>query len=185
MRKVLAVVVVFLMFMQCSAHAAETPAPTSLEAKPLTHVREGVVNGCGIRLTGGQPGAPASSWFDVSFNVFRRGIAIVQSIAYEITRSEYDGESRPVTVPVQSTWLTATHANARVGENTERRDALVYRVLVDDALALFEAVANGQAVTLGIRRWGERVDSVYTATAVLDADSRRTVGACLAALVLD
>lgn len=184
MRKVLAVVVVFLMFMQCSAHAAETP-PTSLEAKPLTHVREGVVNGCGVRLTGGQPGTPASSWFDVSFNVFRRGIAIVQSIAYEIARSEYDGESRPATVPVQSTWLTATDTNARLGENTERRGALVYRMLVDDALALFEAVATGQAVTLGIRRWGERIDSVYTATAVLDADSRRKVGACLAALVLD
>ena len=170
--------------MQGGALAAEAP-PTSLEATPLTHVRDGGIHGCGIRLTGGQPGQPASSWFDVSFNVFRRGIGLVQSIAYEITRSEYDGESRPAVVPVQSTWLSATDAGTRLGENSERRDTLVYRMLVDDVLSLFEAVATGQPITLGIRRWGDRLDSVYSATAALDADSRRKVSACLGGLVLD
>ena len=167
-----------------SAHAAETPL-MGIAGLPITHLREGAVHGCGVRLTGGQPGTPASSWFDVSFNVFRRGIALVQSIAYEIKRSEYDGESRPSTVPVQSTWLTATEVGARLGENTERRDTLVYRLLVDDVLALFEAVATGRPVTLGIKRWGEVMDTVYTGTAVLDVDSRQKIGACLGALVLD
>jgi hypothetical protein len=183
--KALVVVMVFLAISAGSARAAEAPSPTSVEARPLTHVRGGAVHGCGIRLTLGQPDRPASAWFDVSFNVFRRGIALVQSIAYEIRRSEFDGESRPALVPVQSTWVAAAATNARVGENSERRDALVYRVLADDALALFEAVATGRHVTLGIKRWGERVDSVYTAAAFLEADARQKIGACLGALAMD
>jgi hypothetical protein len=183
--KLLIVVMVLCAMALGSAHAAESTPPTGIAALPITHLRDGAVHGCGVRLTGGQPGTPASSWFDVSFNVFRRGIALVQSIAYEIRRSEYDGESRPSRVPVQSTWLAATETGARVGENTERRETLFYRLLVDDVLALFEAVASGRPLTLGIKRWGEGVDTVYTGTAVLDMDSRQKIGACLGALALD
>ena len=158
----------------------------SIEAQPLTHMRGGTVQGCGMRLTGGEAKTPASSWFDVSVNVFRRGVGIAQSIAYEIKRSEADdGESRPARVPVQSTWLKATGGSTRQGENTERRESLVYTLLVDDVLALFEAVGSGQPVTLGIRRWGERTDTVYTGTPVLSSDSRDRMSTCLASLTLE
>src|SRR5687768_8618807 len=70
---------------------AQTRPATPMEAQPLTHVRDGRVQGCGLRLTGGEPGKQASSWFDVSFNLFRRGFGLAQSIAYEITRSDYEG----------------------------------------------------------------------------------------------
>ena len=170
---------------QVTALAAGTPPRISMEARPVTHLRNGAVHGCGVRLTGGQPETPVSSWFDVSFNVFRRGIALVQSIAYEIRRSEFDGESRPAVVPVQSTWLSAAEANARVGENSERRDMLVYRVLAEDALGLFEAVASGRNLTLGVKRWGDRVDSVYTAAASMEPDARQKIAACLGALAVD
>ena len=158
----------------------------SMEAQPLTHVRGGTVQGCGMRLTGGEAKTPASSWFDVSVNVFRQGVGLAQSIAYEIKRSEADdGESRPARVPVQSTWLKATEGRTRLGENTERRESLVYTLLVDDVLALFEAVATGRPVTLGIKRWGQLTDAVYTATPALTDDSRNEISACLAKLSLD
>lgn len=184
-------------FLAVSASAAQPAAsaavpaqqsaapPIVMDATPLTHMRDGVVHGCGVRLTGGLPGTPVSSWFDVSFNVFRRGVGLVQSLAYEFRRSEYDGESRPERVPVQSTWLTGSNTGARLGENIERRDTLVYRVLVDDVLALFEAVATGGTMTLGTRRWGEREDRVQSATASLDADARQKIASCLDALSLD
>lgn len=155
-----------------------------MEAQPLTHVRDGRVQGCGLRLTGGDPGKQTSSWFDVSFNVFRRGPGLAQSIAYEIRRSEYEGDSRPARVPVQSTWLRVSDGATRLGENTERRDTLVYTLLMDDVLALFEAVANGEAVTLGIKRWDQRTDAVYTASPQLSTDSRHRMSACLADLAL-
>jgi hypothetical protein len=183
--KLLIVVMLLCTMARGNAHAAEIARFTGIAALPITHLRDSTVHGCGVRLTGGQPGTPASSWFDVSFNVFRRGIGLVQSIAYEMRRSEYDGESRPSRVPVQSTWVTATTAGTRLGENTERRDALVYRLLVDDVLALFEAVATGRPVTIGIKRWGESADTVYTGTAALDVDSRQKISACLGAFALD
>ena len=163
---------------------AQTVHSTSIEAEPLRHVRDGEVHGCGLRLTGGAPGKQASSWFDVSFNVFRRGPGLAQSIAYEIRRSEYDGDSRPTQVPVQSTWLRLYDGIARVGENVERRDTLVYTLLMDDVLALFEAVANGDPVTLGIKRWGQRVDAVYTGAPLISTDSRDRMSTCLAELAL-
>jgi hypothetical protein len=167
-----------------SAACAESHPPTLMEAHALTHVRDGTVQGCGLRLTGGEPGKQASSWFDVSFNVFRRGLGLAQSIAYEIRPSEYDGESRPATVPVQSTWLKVSDGSARLGENLERRDTLIYTLVMDDVLALFEAVANGDPVTLGIKRWGQRVDAVYTGAPRLSSDSRDRMSTCLADLAV-
>lgn len=164
-------------------HAQDTPT-VPIAAQPLVYMKDGAVQGCGLRLTGGEPSATgASSWFDVSFNVFRRDVALAQSIAYEIKHSEYEGDSRPARVAVQSTWLRAPVGGTRLGENTERRESLIFTLLMEDALSLFEAVATGQPVTLGIKRWGQRVDSVYTGTPAVSAESRGVIGNCLAALV--
>lgn len=157
-----------------------------IHAEALTYDKDGVVQGCGVRLTGGEPAAGgASSWFDVSFSVFRRGIGLAQSIAYELRPSGYDGESRPARVPVQSTWVKAAEGSARLGENTERRDSLIYTLLLEDVLSLFEALASGQPLVLGIKRWGQLVDSVHTGAPVLTSDSRERVSACLERLVLE
>jgi hypothetical protein len=166
-----------------AAAAERAPASTLIEARPVTHSRDGRIHGCGLRLTGGEPAVPASSWFDVSVNLFRRGIGLAQSIAYEIRRSEYDGESRPARVPVRSTWVKASYGSARLGESLERADALVYTLLADDVLAVFEAVATAQPVTLGIQRWNDRTDAVYTGTPVISGDSRTAMTTCLAALL--
>jgi hypothetical protein len=53
---------------------------------------------------------------------------------------------------------------------------------MDDVLALFEAVANGDSVTLGIRRWDRRADAVYTGAPRISDDSRQAMSACLADL---
>ena len=171
-------------FLIASGVSAQSEPSGLMQAQPLLHVRNGQVQGCGLRLTGGEPGKQASSWFDVSFNLFRSGPGLAQSIAYEIKRSEYAGDSRPTQVPVQSTWLKVHDGAARLGENTERRDTLVYTLLMDDVLALFEAVANGDPVTLGIKRWGQRTDVVYTGAPLISSDSRDRMSTCLAGLAL-
>lgn len=165
--------------------AKSAAAAIAMEVQPLTHMRDGKVQGCGLRITGGEPGVPASSWFDVSFNVFARGMGLAQSIAYELRRSEYEGDSRPATVPVRSTWVRTGEGSARRGESSERRDSLIYTLLVEDVLALFEAVAESRAVTLGVRRWDQPADSVYTGTPLLSDDSRTKVSACLDRLELE
>jgi hypothetical protein len=178
-----------LVGLACLSVAASPPlraqsAPAiALAAQSLVHQRDGAVLGCGVRLTGGQASATgASTWFDVSFNVFRRGVALAQSTAYEIRKSGYAGDSRPARVPVQSTWLRASGANAKLGENIERRDTLVYTLVLDDALSLFEAVASGRAVSVGIKPFGQPADTVYTGAPELTTETRAQIGDCLARL---
>jgi len=166
-------------FLLAGVAHAQTTGSISIDAQPVLHLREGKVHGCGVRLTGGAAGKAASSWFDVSFNVFRRGLGIAQSIAYEIRRSEFEGDSRPAMVPVQSTWLKAAEGGARLGENTERRNTLIYTMVMDDVLNLFEALAKGEAIAIGIKHWGQRVDAVYTGAPVLSIDSRQRISSCL------
>ena len=176
-------IVTFLVLLLCAAGAgAQDTKSAAIEAQPLMHVRDGEVQGCGVRLTGGEPSTPASSWFDVSFNVFRRGLGIAQSIAYEIWRSGMEGDSRPARVPVQSAWLRGAEGSTRRGENVERRESLIYTLGTDEVLALFETVAAGEPVTLGIKRWDQRGDAVYTGTPTLSSDSRREISTCLAKL---
>lgn len=184
MRAAAAVLVVYVFSLASAAHAQNTTA-AFIEAQPLIHAQEGRVQGCGVRLTGGEPGKDASSWFDVSFNIFRRGLGIAQSIAYEIRRSELEGDSRPAVVPVQSTWLRAAEGGARLGENSERGERLIYSMLLDDVLVLFEALATGDPITVGIRRWGQRVDAVYVGAPVLSAESRNRISKCLEALSVE
>jgi hypothetical protein len=177
--KLFALILGFTIGFAASAHAAGMP----IVAQPLVYTRDGEVQGCGARLTGGEAGAGAASeWFDVSFNVFRGGLALAQSYAYELKRSAYGGDARPARVPVQSAWLKAQSGGARLGENLERRDTLVYRLVLDDALALFRALAAGDSVTVGIKRWGESAESVYAGKPQLTEDARIRIASCLAAL---
>ena len=154
-----------------------------IAAQALVHARDGAIQGCGARLTGGEAAAAGpSAWFDVSFNVFRGGYALAQSYAYELRRSDYDGEARPARVPVQSAWLKAPHSAARLGANAERRDTLVYPLVLDDAVELFRALAAGEPVSVGIKRWDRRVAAIYAGTPALSAESRQAIADCLARL---
>ena len=172
---------VFALALTSGAFAQTGEMP--MAAQPLVHERAGAVEGCGARLTGGRA-APAatSAWFDVSFNVFRGGVALAQSYAYELKRSDYDGEARPSRVQVQSAWLKGPQRSARLGENMERRDTLVYSLALDDAVALFEALAAGETVTIGIKRWDERAAVVYAGRPELSEEGRRLMADCLARL---
>ncbi len=172
--------VIALLCVCAVAQVAIAQEALPLAADPLIYQREGVAVGCGVRLTGGEPNSVRPSiWFDVSFNVFRRGVAIAQAIGYEIRRSGFEGDSVPSRVPLQSAWLKAANGQAKLGENAQRVDTLVYTLLIDDALTLFEAVGQGQPLSLGIKRWGERVESVYSGTAALTDQSRQQIADCL------
>ena len=176
-RKILALMTM-LAFAPC-AQADEVP----IAAQPLVHERDGAVQGCGARLTGGEARqAGPSAWFDVSFNVFRDGVALAQSYAYELKPSYYEGEARPARVPVQSAWLKAPQRSTRLGENTERRDTLVYRLVLDDAVALFQALAAGDTVTIGIKRWDQASASVYAGKPELSEQGRQEIADCLTRL---
>jgi hypothetical protein len=170
-----------LVMLSAAASAlAQNPLPIAADA--IVHEREGSVVGCGVRLTGGQPSArEPSSWFDVSFNVFRRGIALAQAVAYEMPRSAA-GESRPSRVAVQSAWIAAGTASAKLGENVERRESLVYSLALEDAVSLFDAAAQGTPLRLGLKTWGQRTATIHEGVASLNRDARDRIADCVGRL---
>jgi hypothetical protein len=154
-----------------------------IAAESIVHERDDSVIGCGVRVTGGQPSARGPSfWFDVSFNMFRRGIALAQAVAYEMPRSGLAGDSRPSRVAVQSAWIAAGTGSAKLGENAERQESLVYGLAVDDAVSLFDAAAHGKPLRLGIKTWGQRTASVHEGALDLQPETRDRIADCLARL---
>src|SRR5688572_21265738 len=76
-----------------------------IEGQPLVYVREGAVNGCGVRLFGGQAGTVgAVPYFDVSFNLWRNGAGIVKAMSYDLRVEELAAGKRPVGLPISSAW---------------------------------------------------------------------------------
>ena len=180
-----AIAVAFAAWVLTSA-AAEKPAAIQFGTEPLTHSRDGRVEGCGVRLTGGDaPAAGPSRWLDVSLNVFRRGVGVVQAITYEMPRSRYDSESRPERVGIQRVWLKPDEeaGSTRLGENTEARDTLVYTVTLDEAAGLFRSVAGGRRLQVGLRAWGRPRETVYAGSVEMDENTRAQLETCMAALV--
>ena len=153
-----------------------------IAAESIVHERDGLVVGCGVRVTGGRPAARESSlWFDVSFNVFRGGVALAQAVAYEMPRSDA-GDSRPSRVPVQSAWIAAGPASPKLGENAERKESLVYSLAFDDAVSLFDAAAQGMPLRLGLKTWGQQNASVHEGIPSLHAEARDRIADCVARL---
>ena len=168
-----------LLAFACAPALAQESLPLAAEA--LVHEREGSVIGCGIRVTGGQSELRrASLWFDVSVNIFRRGIAIAQAVAYELPQSPGTGESRPARVPVQSASIGINAGSAKLGESRERQDSLVYTLTIDEAISLFDAVGRGSPLRVGVKRWTERTASVHVGPAPLDTDARARIADCVA-----
>lgn len=166
---------------------AQTPGALPLAGEALTHSRDGAVEGCGLRLTGGEATSGDNSlWVDLSVNVYRRGIALVQAIAYEIDVPRYEPkDTPPQRVPVQRAWVKpqAAERSTRLGENVDVRETLVYRITFEDATALFEAVASEQPVAVGVRPWGRPRETIVSGPVTLRGDTRARIADCLTALV--
>jgi hypothetical protein len=157
-----------------------------LAAAPLKYERAGKIEGCGVRVTGGSAAPKTRSvWFDLSFNVYARGTAAVQAIAYTMAPSRYEQEARPERSSIQRAWVQPRGAtgSTRLGENTEARDALAYAITFDEGLRLFEAVAMAQPVVVGLRAWGEPREWRFEGIAELSDAGRAEVAKCVGALV--
>jgi hypothetical protein len=170
------------------AHAAvpkatvSPPPPLMMQAEALVHERAGAVHGCGVRLTGGQPEpARSSAWLDLSINVYRSGVGLVQTIVYDVPRPQFDVRTPPVRSALQSAWLRSEdmQGSTRRGENRERSDRLVYQVVIDELVPLFEAARTGQTIVFGVKSWNETTERVYSGKPRMSDESSYRLGLCL------
>ena len=170
-----------------SACAAQTVFSAELTGQPLQYMKDGVVNGCGIRIVALRPmGGRVVMAIDVSINVYASGAAIFQAGTYDAelpVGSSKKGEP----LPVASAWIKAQGAVATkpVGRSSMAaadKVSLIYVTELESALAVFRAQARGEPVQVSVTRRGSDIGSIFAGPVTLDASERAQLGACLGEL---
>lgn len=151
-----------------SALMAQNVIPTNMEGQPLMYMKDGAVNGCGLRIIGGNPSQTSAivNMFDVSINVYRSEGAMVKIVSYSTTVAELQTNKPPKTIKVKSGWLKtpgekATDPGVNPAVSGDDPNSILYRTSIDSAISIFTAYARQQPISVGIFRAADTSERVY------------------------
>lgn len=159
--------------------SADTIEQAQLAAQPQMNVKDGVVLGCGYRITAVPKNTSRSTpvvVMDTSINLFRGVVMLKGGAVKFVARSGQPGVGEPVVQPIETFWLKVPNVRptrAREGKimPAENNGYLIYGETADVLVGLLSAVWNREALTIGVRIKGETNDRIYTGVAELsDAD---------------
>jgi hypothetical protein len=165
---------------------AQSILEVDLIGQPLSYTKEGVVEGCGVRVVGvisPVPGDKAFKSFDVSANLWKSGQALVKMI----------GEETPVADPIPSKarrmvlkngWLKAegkTSAAPLGGDfksSTTDKGAYLFPVAFDGSIDFILAAARGERVQVAVRR-DVKAEWIYSGRVRLSDPEKNQILNCL------
>ncbi len=174
---------------------AQNVETMEFQSQPLMYMKEGNVQGCGVRLVGVRPPPAISSekanWqvIDVSFNLSLPGMATIKLSSYDSTPSELKANVKPRMVYVERGWLKAPSAvgtNPMPGTNYFRGEdpnAVLYVTSVDSVLSLFKAQAENQTIHIGIRRKGENFERIFAGKLTFNETDASQSSQCFSDLI--
>jgi len=153
------------------------------------HMKDGQVNGCGVRLFGlvVPDKVQDTEGFDVSFNLFHPGLGLVKGGGIHVTADDLANRRTGTPRPKPDVlWLRAPGATAtqprdgKYPHAEEPREATMY-VTSDLAgvTALFAAIFEGKPVQVGILQHGESVERIYYGRVALKNSEMLELGACI------
>lgn len=172
--------------------SAQNVIPTRMDGQPLMYMKDGAVNGCGLRIIGGGQRANSETFdmFDVSINLYREAGAMVKLVAYSTTVAELKSSKgrEPATTKVTSGWIKAEGSAATdPGQSTATpgsdQNSLLYRTSVDSAIAIFKANIESAPVTIGLRRQGVSTERVYYGKIAMSKEETEQHRACLSEML--
>jgi hypothetical protein len=174
------------LLLHASICVAQGMNEAKIEGQPLQYIKEGAVNGCGVRLFSfelNQDLMTGQGW-DGSINVWASGVANVKGLTYDLNIKEMESGKRPKHGEIEKFWLKAPGSRAttpRDGKIFPGEDAgsILYVTEIDVALALFDAVFQDKSITVGLRRKGERSDRLYFGRAKLSDAERQQLILCM------
>jgi hypothetical protein len=159
-----------------------------IEGQPLVYVREGAVNGCGVRLFGGQAGTVgAVPYFDVSFNLWRNGAGMVKAISYDLRVEELAAGKRPVGLPISSAWIKTAGAAAtqplKGVQAGEDKGSILYAASAESVILLFRGLSERSVFMVGVKRTGQASERIFSGRPQLADNDREQVRSCLQELM--
>lgn len=177
---------VLLLATSIGSAVAQSMMEVDLVGQPLSYSKDGVVNGCGVRVVGvisPVPGDKAFKSFDVSANLWKSGQALVKMI----------GEETPVADPIPSKtrrvslrngWLKAegkTPAAPIGGDfraSTDDKGAYLFPVAFDGSIEFILAAARNERVQVAIRR-DAKAEWIYSGMVRLSDLEKNQILNCL------
>lgn len=177
---------VLLLITSIGIASAQSMIEVDLVGQPLSYSKDGVVNGCGVRVVGvisPVPGDKTFKSFDVSANIWKSGQALVKMIGEETPISEpIPSKSRRVSL--RYGWLKAegkTPASPIGGDfkaSLDDKGAYLFPVALDGSIEFILAVVRNERVQVAIRR-DAKADWIYSGMVRLSDLETNQVRNCL------
>ncbi|MFO1311560.1 MAG: hypothetical protein U1F41_05775 [Burkholderiales bacterium] len=170
---------------------AQNVIPTKMVGQPLMYMKEGEVEGCGMRIIGGRPTAKADEWewFDVSINVYSNGGGLVKIVSYDINAPKMQATgAKPKPLKVRSGWLKAPGKSGTTpidGKSAVADDgvSLLYGTDLDRTMPMFQAYFQNETISVAVRRASQPTETVYSGVIEMDAAEDKQIRGCLSELV--
>jgi hypothetical protein len=176
-------------FSMTPAHAG-TVEQAAILAEPQMQVSDGAVQGCGFRIKSAPrtlDGLTSVLVLDMSFNIYADGFAGLKGGAVRIpVKSGAPGHG--TILQIQNFWMKVESERPTKPLNGEPLQAenpgyLIYVESVEAVGNLFNGVAEGKTLTVGVRLKGEGIDRIYSGVAHLSDADRRQGAQCLNDLI--
>lgn len=169
---------------------AGTVEQAVIVAEPQMQVKDGAVEGCGMRLKSmpiDTTGLTSALVIDMSFNIYRSGMALLKGGAVRIPLREAS-RGQVSNAPIDSFWMKIQssrptkplHGHVMPAENP---GYLLYGEALDEVVKLFDGLADRTPLTLGVRLKAEGIDRIYAGVAQLSDADRAQHAQCLGDLI--
>ena len=160
--------------------------------QPLQYMKDGRVNGCGVRMMGiaDSAGPGSSVGFDVSFNVCVDGFGLVKGGAFRVFLGGNPvAVQERVRVKPTSVWIKAQGSVAtvpignRIHDGQDPPESIFYAVPAESSLPLFRAAFQRQSVQVGVHFAGEPTERVFYGMTNMSDSEWSSLRGCIDELV--
>lgn len=166
--------------------SAQNLLEARIEGQPLIYLKDGNIEGCGVRLFAFQldPVGSAGTGWDVSFNFWTNGLATAKGLAYDIDVRELKAGKKPKNARLERFWIKAPNVSAtQPRENRifpgDDAGSIMYAIGLDTAIDLLKATFAKETLTVSIRRAGERTERLYFGIPSLSDAEREQLMNCV------
>jgi len=159
-------------------------------AEPQMQIKDGAIQGCGYRLKSipqSLVGLTSVIVLDTSFNIYAEGMVLLKGGAVRIdVKAGAPGKAE--NRQIASFWMKAQGEKPTKALNGkvipgETQGYLLYGESIAAVAKLFDSVADGTPLTIGVRVKGEGIDRIYSGIAQLSEQDRAQGAQCLDELV--
>jgi hypothetical protein len=164
--------------------------PMRIQGQPLVYMKEGKVDGCGIRFV--MVDAPPKftdttkiTMYDVSFNIYTSGLALIKGGASDATSADFKAGNYSTAKPVllKTLWIKARGNEATTPLTGMKRSddpgMITYVADEERVAALFVALAKEEPILVGTQRPEAKSERIFSGKIDVTHSELQEISACV------